>query len=185
MTTNALPQLDQLTAPVPGPGGAPITIAGSMRDGLATTRSPKRGRDRVRMMSRAQTWACSGGDALILDLRADQTPTPVAPTPAGPAGDGGTMTPERVFHEYLPRVYHLARRMLGNDADAEDVTQDVLVQVVRKLHTFRGDAALSTWLHRVTVKIGRAHRRKRSNHPERQFTDPMEHFLEDGHHARP
>ena len=48
------------------------------------------------------------------------------------------LTPERVFHDYAPRVYNLARRMLGNDADAEDVTQDVLLQVVRKLDTFRG-----------------------------------------------
>ena len=49
------------------------------------------------------------------------------------------LTPELVFHEYAPRIYNLARRMLGNDADAEDVTQDVLLQVVRKLDTFRGD----------------------------------------------
>ena len=54
------------------------------------------------------------------------------------------LTPERVFRDHGARVYNLARRMLGNDADAEDVTQDVLMQVVRKLHTFRGDAQIST-----------------------------------------
>ena len=53
--------------------------------------------------------------------------------------------------------------MLSNDADAEDVTQDVLLQVVRKLHTFRGESALPTWLHRVTVNAALALREKRAN----------------------
>jgi RNA polymerase sigma-70 factor (ECF subfamily) len=69
---------------------------------------------------------------------------------------------EEVFNEYAPRVYNLARRMLSSDADAEDVTQDVLLQVVRKLPTFRGEAAFPTWLHRVTVNAAIAHRRKRA-----------------------
>src|SRR5246127_1789567 len=73
------------------------------------------------------------------------------------------LTPDRIFREYAPRIYNLARRMLSNDADAEDVTQDVLLQVVRKLDTFRGDAQISTWLHRVTVNAALAHRQKRAN----------------------
>ena len=119
---------------------------------------------------------------------ADETPIPVAaaPPPGPPAdGNGEPLTPEQVFHDHLPRVYNLARRMLGNDADAEDVTQDVLLQVVRKLHTFRGDAAFSTWLHRVTVNAALAHRRKRSGQHERQIADPLESFREDGQHAGP
>lgn len=87
------------------------------------------------------------------------TETPaIADPPEGPP-----LTPEMVYREYAPRIYHVARRLLGNDADAEDVTQDVLLQVVRKLHTFRGDAALPTWLHRVTVNAALAHREKRAN----------------------
>jgi len=46
-------------------------------------------------------------------------------------------TAEEVFHAYAPRVYSLALRMLGNTVDAEDVTQDVLLQVVRKLSRFQ------------------------------------------------
>src|SRR3954466_11485327 len=80
--------------------------------------------------------------------------------------DGPPLTPERVFREYAPRVYNLARRMLGNDADAEDVTQDVLLQVVRKLETFRGDSAFPTWLHRVAVNAALSHRRKRAGREE-------------------
>ena len=99
--------------------------------------------------------------------------------------DDTPLTPERVFREYAPRVYNLARRMLGNDADAEDVTQDVLLQVIRKLNTFRGESAFPTWLHRVTVNAALAHRRKRAVRQERQVSDPLEYFLEDGHHAGP
>ena len=73
------------------------------------------------------------------------------------------LTPELVFREYAPRIFNLARRMLGNDADAEDVTQDVLLQVVRKLDTFRGESQLSTWLHRITVNAALANRQKRAN----------------------
>jgi RNA polymerase sigma-70 factor (ECF subfamily) len=87
-------------------------------------------------------------------------------------------TPEHVFREYAPRIYHLARRMLGNDADAEDVTQDVLLQVVRKLHTFRGEAQLPTWLHRVTVNAALAHREKRANRQKRETATGNEETLE-------
>jgi RNA polymerase sigma-70 factor (ECF subfamily) len=70
------------------------------------------------------------------------------------------LTAEAIFHQYAPRIYNLARRMLANDADGEDVTQDVLLQVVRKLNTFRGEADFATWLHRVTVNAALVHRRK-------------------------
>src|SRR5215216_1607234 len=88
------------------------------------------------------------------------------------------LTPELVFREYAPRIYNIARRLLGNDADAEDVTQDVLLQVVRKLHTFRGDAQLPTWLHRVTVNAALAHREKRANRQRRETSTGNEEALE-------
>jgi len=91
------------------------------------------------------------------------------------------ITADQVFRDYAPRVYNLARRMLGNDADAEDVTQDVLLQVVRKLDTFRGDSAFPTWLHRVTVNAALAHRRKRANREHYQSTEPIENVLTNGH----
>src|SRR5436305_5137392 len=97
----------------------------------------------------------------------------------GPTSEAQRPTPERVFREYGPRVYHLARRMLGNDADAEDVAQDVLLQVVRKLGTFRGESNLATWLHRVTVNAALALRRKRARREEHESHDPLNRFLED------
>ena len=87
-------------------------------------------------------------------------------------------TPEFVFREYAPRIYHIARRMLGNDADAEDVTQDVLLQVIRKLDTFRGDSQLSTWLHRVTVNAALAFREKRANRQKHEKHQTAEESLE-------
>src|SRR6266699_4974798 len=85
-----------------------------------------------------------------------------------PKTAGPPLTAERIFRDYAPRVYALARRMLNNDADAEDVTQDVLLQVVRKLDTFRGESQIATWLHRVTVNAALAHRRKRARRNERE-----------------
>ncbi len=105
--------------------------------------------------------------------------------PTDPAG--APLTADRVFREYAPRVYNLARRMLGNDADAEDVTQDVLLQVVRKLGTFRGESAFPTWLHRVTVNAALAHRRKRAARDQHRAAGPLDAYLEDGadHHYHP
>jgi len=72
------------------------------------------------------------------------------------------LTVEQVYHDYAPRVFSVARSMVGSDFDAEDVTQDVLLQVVRKLPTFRGDSAFPTWLHRVTVNAALSHRRRQA-----------------------
>jgi len=98
--------------------------------------------------------------------------------------NGHKLTPEQVFRDYAPRVFALARRMLGNDADAEDVTQDVLVQVVRKLDTFRGQSDIFTWLHRMTVHAALALRAKRARREQHETLDPLNHFLDDGHHGR-
>lgn len=100
-------------------------------------------------------------------------------------GTPSNLTAEQVFRDYAPRVYNMARRMLGNDADAEDVTQDVLLQVVRKLDTFRGDAAFPTWLHRVTVNAALAHRRKRANREKHQSGDAIDDAALDGRQSGP
>ena len=85
-----------------------------------------------------------------------------------------TLTAEQVYHAYGPRVYNMARKMVANEKDAEDVTQDVFLQVVRKLPTFRGEAAFPTWLHRVTVNAALAHRRKRAVPQESEVANPFE-----------
>jgi RNA polymerase sigma-70 factor (ECF subfamily) len=95
------------------------------------------------------------------------------------------LTPEIVFREYLPRVYRLARHLLGNDADAEDVTQDVFVQIMRKLSTFRGESTFTTWLHHVTVNAALAYRRKKKIREEHRSRDSLEDVLDTGEHTVP
>src|ERR1700719_1267819 len=89
------------------------------------------------------------------------------------------LTPETVFRDYAPRIYNLARRMLGRDVDAEDVTQDVLLQVVRKLPTFRGESAFPTWLHRVTVNAALSHRRRQAVRQEHGLLTSLDAHGED------
>jgi RNA polymerase sigma-70 factor (ECF subfamily) len=50
-------------------------------------------------------------------------------------------------------MYALCLRMVGNPAEAEDLTQEAFLTVLRKIKTFRGASAFSTWLHRVTVNL--------------------------------
>jgi RNA polymerase sigma-70 factor (ECF subfamily) len=95
------------------------------------------------------------------------------------------LTPEKIFHDRAAGVYNLARRLLGNAADAEDVTQDVFLQLVRKLPTYRGNAAFSTWLYRVTVNAALAHRRKQRLRETACLSEPLEDFCEDGNHRMP
>src|SRR3954451_854670 len=91
-----------------------------------------------------------------------------------------TLTAEQVYHDYGPRVYNMARRMVSNEKDAEDVTQEVFLQVVRKLPTFRGESAFPTWLHRVTVNAALAHRRKQAAREDTHVANPLEDLLEQG-----
>ena len=58
---------------------------------------------------------------------------------------------ETLFHQHKQRVYSLCLRIAGNAADAEELTQEAFLQAFRKIHTFRGESAFSTWLHRLTV----------------------------------
>src|SRR4051812_11711410 len=96
------------------------------------------------------------------------------PPAAGADQPDVPLTAEQVYLEFGPRVYNMARRMVSNEMDAEDVAQDVFMQIVRKLPTFRGEAAFPTWLHRVTVNAALAQRRKRTLRDTRQVSDPLE-----------
>lgn len=66
-----------------------------------------------------------------------------------------------LYRKHYRRVYSICLRMTGNVAEAEDLTQEVFLQLHRKLKSFRGDAAFTTWLHRLTVNHVLMHFRKR------------------------
>lgn len=68
---------------------------------------------------------------------------------------------EQLYERHNRRVYSLCLRMTNNSTDAEDLTQEVFVQVFRKISSFRGQAAFTTWLHRLTVNQVLMHFRKR------------------------
>src|ERR1044072_6251829 len=58
---------------------------------------------------------------------------------------------ERIYRRHHKRVFSLCFRMVKNVSDAEDLSQEVFIQLFRKLHTFRGESSFTTWLHRLTV----------------------------------
>ena len=67
-----------------------------------------------------------------------------------------------IFDAHKTRVYSLCFRMTNNTAEAEDLAQEAFMQVFRKLATFRGDSAFSTWLYRITVNTVLMHFRRKS-----------------------
>ena len=75
------------------------------------------------------------------------------------AGDENAFA--ELFNAHKARIYAICLRMTSNTAEAEDLTQDAFLQVFRKLSTFRGDSALSTWLHRIAVNTVLMHFRKK------------------------
>ncbi|HWA93723.1 MAG TPA: sigma-70 family RNA polymerase sigma factor [Terracidiphilus sp.] len=77
------------------------------------------------------------------------------------------------------RIYSLCLRMVSNVAEAEDLTQEAFLQLHRKIATFRGDSAFSTWLHRLAVNVVLMHLRKKGI-PVSSLDEAMEPTQEDG-----
>jgi RNA polymerase sigma-70 factor, ECF subfamily len=69
---------------------------------------------------------------------------------------------EFLYELHGRRVYALCLRMVGNPSDAEDLMQEAFLQLFRKIGTFRGESAFSTWLHRMTVNVVLMRLRKKS-----------------------
>ena len=77
------------------------------------------------------------------------------------AQQGDRVAFERIYRVHSRRIFGLCWRMVGNPTEAEDLTQEAFLQVFRKIQTFRGDSALSTWMHRLTVNVVFMHLRKK------------------------
>ena len=71
---------------------------------------------------------------------------------------------DTIVEKYEQRVYAIALRMTGNVEDARDTMQEVFISALRALRSFRGDAQLSTWIHRVAVNASLDVIRKRKRH---------------------
>ena len=118
----------------------------------------------------------SSSGAAIGQLARQRPAEPVAWTEAeairrAQAGDSTAF--EFLYQLHSRRVYALCLRMVGNPADAEDLMQEAFLQLFRKIGTFRGESAFSTWLHRMTVNVVLMRLRKKS-----LPTDSLEETLE-------
>src|SRR5438105_3642275 len=100
-----------------------------------------------------------------------QTTAPASDHALAQAAAGGDMAAfEELYERHQRRVYSLCLRMTGNTAEAEDLAQEAFIQLYRKIGSFRGESAFTTWLHRLTVNQVLMHFRKRGVRME-QTTD--------------
>jgi RNA polymerase sigma-70 factor (ECF subfamily) len=79
------------------------------------------------------------------------------------------------------RMLAVARRILKNDEEAHDATQEAFLQAFRAIDRFQGDAQLSTWLHRITVNACLMRLRHRKRHPELAIEELLPTFDDTGH----
>jgi RNA polymerase sigma-70 factor (ECF subfamily) len=90
--------------------------------------------------------------------------------------DGGA---EALVARYGNRVYRLAIRITGNEADAEEVVQDALWAAARKIDTFRGTAAFGSWIYRITANAAYQKRRTRRHERSETSWDGLTHSLDE------
>ncbi len=87
------------------------------------------------------------------------------------AAIGNVAAFELIYGRYHRRTYSLCLRMTQSATESEDLTQEVFIQLFRKIGSFRGDSAFSTWLHRMTVNQVLMHFRKRGVKNEKTTDD--------------
>jgi RNA polymerase sigma-70 factor (ECF subfamily) len=88
---------------------------------------------------------------------------------------------ETLMERYAPRVYRLAYGITRNEADAEEVAQDVFLSVFRKIGGFEGRAGLWTWIYRIAANAALIKRRGKRATSEVLIEDWLPTFAEDGH----
>jgi RNA polymerase sigma-70 factor (ECF subfamily) len=89
---------------------------------------------------------------------------------------------EAIFRQHVSRVYRQAFKLIGNEAETEEVVQEVFLAVHKKVKAFRGESAFSTWLYRLTTNVALSRLRKRKRTKEVLLDDYLPRFQEDGHH---
>ncbi len=120
--------------------------------------------------------------------------TPRAPTAAPDWTDdrlqrellaGNPEAVQALVHHYGPKIYRLAIRITGSREDAEEVSQDVLWTVVRKIGTFKGEAALGSWIYRIAANAAYQKLRTRRGREELSWEALLPSFDSDGHLTDP
>jgi RNA polymerase sigma-70 factor (ECF subfamily) len=150
-----------------------------------------------RVLAPARTALRSGKRSKFQALAKSRIPVPLEPhlRASGPlkpenaslkeairlAQHGDAAAFETIYHLHSRRVYALCLRMTSDPVEAEDLTQEAFLQLFRKIHTFRGESAFSSWLHRLTANIVLMRFRKKRPVPASldEMTSP------DGENERP
>lgn len=96
------------------------------------------------------------------------------------AGDGDAY--ERWVRASAPRVLRVARRLLRNEQDAQDATQEAFLSAFKHLDSFDGSSRLSTWLHRIAVNAALMKLRSKRRRPEDSIEDRLPRFDAAGEH---
>jgi RNA polymerase sigma-70 factor (ECF subfamily) len=94
------------------------------------------------------------------------------------AQQGNAAAFEQLYRRYNGRVFAVCQRIVKNDSEAEDLTQEAFLQLFRKIHTFRSEAKFSTWLYRLTTNLALMRLRKK-RHPEVSLDATLESEEED------
>lgn len=93
------------------------------------------------------------------------------------------LAPEMLLARYGERIFRLAKRLVGNDADAEDVAQATLLKVLQRGHEFRGESDPFGWIYRITLNEAREVFRRRKRRPAVSLDAMPLEVEEDGHFA--
>jgi len=92
---------------------------------------------------------------------------------------GNSNAERRLYDAHVDRIYRLAFRMVGDDALAEDLTQDTFIRAFNRLADFRGDGPFGAWLHRIATSVIISGLRKRSRRQEHEsIRDDLEELAE-------
>lgn len=108
-------------------------------------------------------------------------PAPVEPVDAAlvdaaRAGDHAAFT--TLYHRHAGWVFARLTRLVGPGADREDLLQQSFLELHRSLPTFRGDASLATFLHRITVNVAFDHLRRRGRRPVDYAPDALDELID-------
>lgn len=76
-----------------------------------------------------------------------------------------------LYENHKIPVYRVTARMLDNEADREDVVQEIFLQIFRSVHKFKAHSTLKTWIHRIALNVIFQHLRKKKHRIALQFTD--------------
>src|SRR5438093_2719259 len=143
-TDSSLP----ISAPVLTQSSAPFrlpTRVTSEASGTAASSTTKRGLRRITLDA--------AGKGNLTDAKRLQGDKPTEAEAIERAKQGDAEAFQFLYNLHKRRVYSLCLRMTGNTASAEDRTQEAFLQLFRKIGTFRGESAFSTWLHRMSVNV--------------------------------